>query len=77
MGTARNVEAVTPHDTNALTPIPTALYVGTTGDVVLRARGDTTDVTFTAVPAGSHIYVQAQYVRATGTTASDILALIV
>lgn len=77
MGTARNVKAVTPHNTTALNPIPTALYVGTGGDVVLRARGDSTDVTFSNVPDGSHIFVEAQYVRATNTTASDILALIV
>jgi hypothetical protein len=72
---ARNALAVTTHDTTALAPIARALYVGTTGSVVLRAVGSSADVTFVGVPAGAIIPVYAQYVRATGTTASNIVAL--
>lgn len=72
---ARNATAVTPHDTNALNPIPNRLYVGGTGTVILRARGDGADTTFLGVPAGAILPVQAQYVRATGTTATGIIGL--
>ena len=75
MGTARNAVAVTPHDTNAVSPVPAALYVGTGGDITLRARGSSADAVFVGVPAGTTLLVQAQYVRATGTTADDIVAL--
>lgn len=74
MATARNAVTVTPHDTNVLSPIPDALYVGGAGTVTLRARGSSADVVMTAV-AGGHLLVQAQYVRATGTTATGIVGL--
>lgn len=66
--------AVTPHDTNELTTIPKALYVGTGGTVILRGVGGAADVTFKNVANGQVIDVRAQYVRATGTTAADIVA---
>ena len=50
------------------------LYVGGLGDVnVITAGGD--DVTFTAVPAGTFLPVQVVRVFATGTAATNILAL--
>lgn len=70
---ARNAIAVTPHDTNPLVPIPDALLIGGAGNVVLRARGDSTDVTI-AVVAGQYLLIEAQYVRTT-TTATGIVAL--
>ena len=66
--------AVTPHATNPL-PIPSkALYIGGTGNVVLRGVGSDADVTFTAVPSGTTLHVAAAYVRAT-STATNIVAL--
>jgi hypothetical protein len=73
-GPANNATSVTPHATNALAPIPRCLYVGGTGDLVLRAAGSNADVTLVGVPAGSFIPIRAQYVRAT-STATDIVAL--
>lgn len=73
--TARNATAVTPHDTNAQAPIPRALYVGGAGNIALRARGSSADVTFVGVPAGTTLYVEAQYIRSTNTTATSIVAL--
>lgn len=75
MSTARNAVAITAHDTNAISPIPDALYVGTGGTLILRARGSSADVTFANVPDGSWLLVQAQYVRSTGTTAADIVGV--
>jgi hypothetical protein len=67
--------AVTPHDTNELGTIPKALYVGTGGNITLRGVGGTADVIFKNVANGQVLDVRAQYVRATGTTAADIVAL--
>lgn len=71
---SRSVLAVTPHDANALPQLPKALYIGTGGDVTLRCVDDAVDVTFRNVPSGALIRARARHVRATGTTAADILA---
>jgi hypothetical protein len=73
---ATRVAAVTPHDSNALTDIPKALYVGTGGTLIVQGVGGGADATFVKVPDGSIVPVRAKYVRATGTTATDIVALI-
>lgn len=67
--------AVTPHDINELPTIPKALYIGTGGTLVLRGMDDGADVTFKNVASGQVIDVRARHVRATGTTASDIVGL--
>lgn len=67
--------AVAPHDTNALADVPKALFVGTGGDVVMRGMNDTADVTFKNLASGSVLPFRAKFVRATGTTASAIVAL--
>ncbi|WEK43658.1 MAG: hypothetical protein P0Y64_02150 [Candidatus Sphingomonas colombiensis] len=72
---ARSAAAVSPHDTNALTDIPKALYVGTGGTIVMRGVAGLADQTWKNVPNGALLPFRAQYVRATGTTATDILAL--
>lgn len=71
---SRSVRAVVPHDSDALAMLPKALYVGTAGHVTLRCVDDTADVVFRNVPAGAIIRARARFVRATGTTATDILA---
>lgn len=50
------------------------LYVGVTGDVKVKTTAGN-DVVFTGVPAGSFIPVQVKQVFATGTTATNIVAL--
>lgn len=72
---ASGAYAVTPHDTNPMTGGATALYVGGAGAIVLRAADSGSDVTFAAVPAGTILPVRASHVRATGTTATAIIAL--
>lgn len=51
-----------------------ALYVGTTGDVVVTTRAGN-DVTFKAVPAGTILPVRCTKVKA-ATTAADIVGLV-
>lgn len=72
---ATRAVAVTPHDSNALTDIPKALFVGTGGNIAMRGVNGTSDQSWKNVPSGSLLPFRAQYVRATGTTAADILAL--
>ncbi|MCB2015591.1 MAG: hypothetical protein R3E11_08635 [Sphingobium sp.] len=67
--------SITPHDSNELSIVPKALYVGTGGTVILRGVGGNTDVTFKNVSNGQVLDVRAQYIRATGTTAADIIGL--
>lgn len=75
IGPSRNPYTVTPHATDPLPTIPKALYVGTAGNVTLRGIGASADVVFKNIPAGMILDVRAQYVRVTGTTAADIVAL--
>jgi hypothetical protein len=50
-----------------------AVWVGGVGDLVVT-MADGVDVTFTAVPAGSWLWIQVQKVKA-ATTATNIVAL--
>jgi hypothetical protein len=70
----RQVRAVTPSDTVNL-PIPTyALWVGGAGTLsVVNSEGQT--IAIAAVPAGALIPITVTRVRATGTSATAILAL--
>ncbi|HEY0623533.1 spike base protein, RCAP_Rcc01079 family [Sphingomonas sp.] len=72
---ATRCAAVTPHDGDALSMIPKGLYVGTGGDVSIEPAGGGGPVTLANVPGGSILPVRARIVRATGTTAADIVAL--
>lgn len=70
-----SMAALTPSDTMSLNPAPRALYVGGAGDVSVVALRDSGPVTLAGVPAGSILPIQVRTVRATGTTATDIVAL--
>jgi hypothetical protein len=72
---ATRAVAVAPHDLNALSDIPKALFIGTGGHLVLRGSGGGTDVAFRNIADGTVLPVRAQFVRAAGTTATDIVAL--
>ena len=72
---ARRAAAVAPHDVNALAEVPKALFVGTGGDLVARGAGGGADVTFKNLANGALLPFRAEYVRATGTTAQNIVAL--
>lgn len=67
--------AITPSDAVPLVATPKALYIGTGGTVVLRTASGAADVMFKNLASGQILPVRAQFVRATGTTAADIVAL--
>lgn len=70
---ARRLAVVTPSDAADLAEIPKALLIGGAGTVSLIAADDTVAVTLT-VEAGV-LPIRVRRVRATGTTATGIVAL--
>ena len=79
---AYRAAAVTPSDTANIPSVSSAtgksfgcvLYIGTAGNIkVVTVGGD--EVTFVGINTGAFIPVQVKKVFATGTTASNILAL--
>jgi hypothetical protein len=72
---ARECFAVTPSDSEELPAITKALYVGTGGDLVIVPVGGTAPVTFRNLPDGGVLDVRVRAVRATGTTAADLVGL--
>ena len=72
---ATRAVVVTPDDANPLADIPKALFVGTGGAIAMRGVNGTADQTWKNVPSGAILPFRARYVRATGTTAADLLAL--
>jgi hypothetical protein len=66
--------AVTPSDGTDLTFVSKKLFVGGAGNlVVITAAGNT--VTFTGVAAGTILPIRVSRVKATGTTATNIVAM--
>lgn len=55
--------------------MPKALYVGAGGTVVVRGVDATSDVAFRNVVSGQVLDVRARFIRASGTTATDIVGL--
>lgn len=75
-GAAGDAANITPADGPLAQPAR-ALYIGVAGDVVvyMNANKEDTAVTFLAVPAGTVLPISVRQVRATGTSATDIVAL--
>jgi hypothetical protein len=67
--------AIVPSDTAPLPSIPRAIYVGTGGDLVMRGKLDDADLTWRNVPSGALLPFRAGWVRASGTSAADLVAL--
>ncbi len=73
---ARNCFAITPSDDQKVSEVPKAIYVGTGGDIVLNLVDGDQDVHFRNVQNGTIIAVCPQFIRTSGTSASDIVGLI-
>lgn len=74
---AWTAEEVTPSDSVNLTTWARALWVGSAGNLKVIMAGDATNtpVTFRGVKAGVWMPIQVKRVYATGTSASDIVAV--
>jgi hypothetical protein len=68
-----------PSDANDLAFITRGLYVGGAGNVVVQMKGlpnaPRSQVTFSAVPAGTMLPIRAARILATGTTATLMVAV--
>ena len=70
---AGKAEAVTPSDTADLANV-SVIYVGVTGNIaIITAGGD--EVTLQNAQAGSVVPIRVKRVKATGTTATGLIAL--
>ena len=72
---AFSATSCTPASRTALTNPSTSRSGGTGGTLVVRGVDASADVTFRNVAAGQVLEVRARYIRATGTTAADLVAL--
>lgn len=72
---SRNAFSITPDDVVPLPSLPKAIYVGTGGTIALRGVDSTQDVILYNVANGSIIDVRAKFIRATGTTAMNLVGL--
>lgn len=70
---AFHAAAITPHNSTNLDTVARAIYVGTTGNIVIVTPNDEV-VTFTSVPVGI-LPVMAKRINSTSTTASNLVAL--
>ena len=70
---AVNAAAVTPSDSTDLTFITRSIYVGGAGTLTVILSGGAT-VEYLAVPAGTTLWIAATRVKATGTSATSIVA---
>ena len=72
---ARDALPVAPDDAVPLPRLPKALLVGGAGTLTLRAVDGSADVALSVV-AGQLVPIRASHVRATGTSATQIVALV-
>lgn len=72
---ALNAFNITPHDTNELSSVTRAIFVGTGGDINLTLRDDTTPVIFRNVSSGTLLPLRVKLVKTASTTAQDIIGL--
>lgn len=75
IGPARKLRAITPHDTDELEYVTNAIVCSGSGTISIVAVDDTMPVQV-PVLAGQIYPVRARIIRAAGTTASGIVALI-
>lgn len=74
-GPASHGFAVTPSDSSLLSETTRGIYIGTEGNIAALLLSGAS-VTFSSVPAGSLLPVRLTKIMATGTTASNIVALV-
>lgn len=73
LSSASGAEAVTKSDSVGFSYASKRLWVGTGGNVAVVMLNGTV-VNYLNVPNGDYLYVRAQRVNSTNTTASDIIA---
>lgn len=74
LGPATEGTSVVPSDTNDLSNVSRAIYVGSAGHVRVTLKGGA-DVTFTNAGSGAVLPIRASRIWQTGSTAADMVAL--
>lgn len=74
-GPAVHLFAITPSDTDPLPQLTRYIYVGGAGNITLIAAGDTVAVELVAVPVGAVLEICAATVKATGTSATNLVGM--
>lgn len=72
---AEGAVLVTPSDSTDLVTLCRAIYVGGAGNLNID-MADGTTITFSGLSSGQILPVRAKRVRATGTTATNIIAMV-
>jgi hypothetical protein len=73
-GAAFYAFAIVPSDSAAVAA-PKGIYVGGAGNITLRCASSQADVVFMGVPVGTVLHLNVAYLRATGTTATNLVGL--
>jgi hypothetical protein len=73
---ARSLRAITPDDDNDLDYVPKAIWVGGAGDLTVICFEDGSPVTLVGCQDGQIVPIRAKRVMATGTDATDLVAMI-
>jgi hypothetical protein len=72
---SREFEAITPSDATDLDQPTRAVYVGGAGSIAAVMPDGGSAVIFASIPAGSVLPIQVRRINATGTDATDLVAL--
>jgi hypothetical protein len=72
---AKNAAAISPSDSTDLPNVASAIYLGVAGDITVNMAGTGTAILFKAVPVGTVLQGQFARVKATGTTATNLIEL--
>jgi len=72
---ADDAEVIVPSDVTGLVKISRSIYIGGAGDVSVEMAKTGTAIVFTGVQAGSVLPIRVSRVNATGTTATNMVAL--
>lgn len=67
--------AITPNDDDNLEAPTQAIWVGSTGDLVVLLEKDTATIKFANIPSGTLLQIRAIKVLDTDTDASDLVGL--
>lgn len=72
---ATNAIEITPDDSNDLAQVTRAIYIGGSGNMVATLAEDSAAVTFVGLVAGSLLPLRVKRVKATDTTATNIVGV--
>lgn len=73
---ANGAAVITPSNTTDLAVYARGIYFGVGGNITVDMTDSGTNITFLAVPQGTILPIQVKRVYSTGTTATNLVALL-